>query len=87
MSKRLFLCAAAVTALAVNPSNGSIAVSIADGTSVVARDPHSGIELIRLLHPAQPGAVPFPCRGAARASSPRSGSVVEVCCETGLRGM
>ena len=47
-----FTVTAPVTALAVNPSDGSIAVSIADGTSVVARDPHSGIELIRLLHPA-----------------------------------
>jgi WD40 repeat protein len=47
-----FTVTAPVTALAVNPSDGSIAVSVADGTSVVARDPHSGIELIRLLHPA-----------------------------------
>jgi WD40 repeat protein len=47
-----FTVTAPVTALAVNPSDGSIAVSIADGTSAVARDPHSGIELIRLLHPA-----------------------------------
>jgi WD40 repeat protein len=64
-----FTVTAPVTALAVNPSDGSIAVSIADGTSVVARDPHSGIELIRLLHPAPVADTAISADGALVATT------------------
>lgn len=64
-----FTVTAPVTALAVNPSDGSVAVSIANGTTAVARDPRTGIELIRLLHPAPVVGVAISADGALVATT------------------
>ena len=61
---REFTSAAPISALAVNPSDGSVAVTTAGGTPVVVRDPHSGIELIRALHPVPVGDVAISADGA-----------------------
>jgi WD40 repeat protein len=49
---REFPFAAPITSLAVNPVDGSVAVTLAGSTAVVVRDPRTGIEPVRILAPS-----------------------------------
>ncbi|MFE3985907.1 neprosin family prolyl endopeptidase [Nocardia tengchongensis] len=64
-----FICAAPISGLAVNPTDNTVAVTTADGTSISVRDPHSGIEPIRMLHPTTVRDIAISTDGVLVASS------------------